>query len=143
MRVTSPALEDGGTVPERFTCDGADTAPPLAWAGEPGGTRAFAVVMEDPDAPGGTFVHWTAYGIAPGVHRLPAAGTLEGESSFGDTGYGGPCPPEGDDAHRYRFYVYALRAPLGLQAGASPADVRSAIADAALARGRLVATYGR
>jgi Raf kinase inhibitor-like YbhB/YbcL family protein len=104
-------------------------------------------VVEDPDAPGGTFVHWTLYDLAPAVTSLREdevpAGAREGENSFGDRGYGGPCPPGDDEPHRYVFLLYALRSPLGLEAGASPPDVRSAIGDRAIARGRVTGRFGR
>ena len=147
LRLTSPAFASGGTIPARFTCEGANVSPPLRWRGAPPGTRGFALLMEDPDAPGGTFVHWTLYEMSrqtAGVDagRVPA-GALQGESSFGDSRYGGPCPPGGDEPHRYAFVVYALRSDLGLPAGASAADVRAAIARKAIARGRLTARFGR
>jgi Raf kinase inhibitor-like YbhB/YbcL family protein len=142
LHLASPAFAAGAAIPARFTCDGDDEPPPLEWTGVPSGTRSIALLMEDPDAPDGTFVHWTVYGIRADAGRVPPA-AVEGESSFGDTGYGGPCPPEGDDPHRYVFYLYALRSPLGLEAGAAPDAVRDAIAERAIARGRLTARYGR
>jgi Raf kinase inhibitor-like YbhB/YbcL family protein len=147
LTLTSPAFPPGGTIPTRFTCDGEDVSPPLAWTGTPPGTRSLALLVEDPDAPGGTFVHWTLYDLPPRSARLGAgevpAGAREGESSFGDRGYGGPCPPEDDEPHRYAFLLYALRSPLGLEAGASPGGVRGAIAEHAIARGRLTGRFGR
>ena len=147
IRLSSAAFSDGATIPARFTCAGEDLAPPLAWKDVPAGAKALALVMEDPDAPGGTFVHWTVLDMPPsttGIRggRVPA-GAVEGENSFGDRGYGGPCPPEGDRPHRYRFLVYGLRSQLGLGAGAPPDDVRAAIGEKALARGELVGRFGR
>jgi Raf kinase inhibitor-like YbhB/YbcL family protein len=147
IRVTSPAFEAGGTIPRRFTCSGENVSPPLAWSGVPADAGELAVVVEDPDAPGGTFVHWTLYAIPPDEPALAEGaippGAREGKTSSGDTGYSGPCPPEGDRPHRYEFLVYALSSRLDLEQGAAPDDVRAAIADAALARGRLVGRFGR
>jgi Raf kinase inhibitor-like YbhB/YbcL family protein len=147
LELTSAAFRAGGTIPTRYTCDGKQSSPPLAWADVPAGTKSLALVMEDPDAPSGTFVHWTVYGIAPTVRRFNEGkvptGATEGENSFGDDRYGGPCPPEGDEAHHYVFNLYALRADLGLEAGAKPDDVRAAIKKQALARGRLIGTVKR
>ena len=102
--------------------------------------------MEDPDAPSGTFVHWTVYGIAPSVRRFDAGkvpnGAEQGENSFGDDGYGGPCPPEGDDPHHYVFTLYALKDASALPAGAKPDDVRAKLAGA-VARGTFTGTYAR
>jgi Raf kinase inhibitor-like YbhB/YbcL family protein len=103
--------------------------------------------MEDPDAPSGTFVHWTVYGIPATARsfdegKVPS-GAEQGENSFGDDRYGGPCPPEGDQAHHYEFNLYALRADLGLEGGANPDEVRAAIKKQALARGRLIGTFKR
>jgi Raf kinase inhibitor-like YbhB/YbcL family protein len=147
IRLTSPAFEDGGTIPRRFTCDGDDVSPPLAWSGVPSGARSLSLLVEDPDAPSGTFVHWTVYGLAQDITRLEADrlpdDAREGESSFGDDGYRGPCPPEGDEPHRYVFTIYALRAAPDLDPGAAPEAVRDAIAEGAIARGQLTGRYGR
>ena len=143
LRLTSPVLTDGATVPRRFTCDGADAVPPLRVAGVPRAAVALALTMEDPDAPGGTFVHWTSYDFPARDGAVPPAGARTGENSFGGRGYRGPCPPRGDRAHRYVLTVYALRARLGLPAGAKPAEVRRAIARTATARGVLTGRYGR
>jgi Raf kinase inhibitor-like YbhB/YbcL family protein len=147
IRLTSPAFEAEATIPRRFTCDGEEVSPPLAWSGVPAEARSLALLVEDPDAPGGTFVHWTLFGVSPDTAaieagRLPAQ-AREGENSFGDAGYGGPCPPEGDEPHRYVFTLYALRSEPDLDAGASPEAVRSAIADTAIARGQLTGRFGR
>ena len=147
LRLTSAAFEPGGSIPVRFTCDGDDVSPPLEWSRVPESARSLALLIEDPNAPGGTFVHWTLYDIDPGAGGLqegePPAGAREGENSFGDRGYGGPCPPEGDEPHRYVFVLYALREQLGLDAGAAPDAVRAAIGDRAISRGRLTGRYGR
>jgi Raf kinase inhibitor-like YbhB/YbcL family protein len=147
LRVSSSAFAAGGSIPVRFTCAGGGVSPPLAWRGVPARARALALLLEDPDASGGTFVHWTLYDISPRATGMRAgaapAGSREGTNSFGDRGYGGPCPPEGDAPHRYVFALYALRSPLGLEPGSAPDDVRAAIAERAIARGRLTGRFGR
>jgi len=145
ITVTSPAFQDGGSIPKRFTCDGEDSSPPLRWSGVPAGARELALVVEDPDAD--RFVHWTVLGIpadAAGIEegRVPA-GVVQTETSFGVRGWGGPCPPEGEDPHRYVFALYATDAALGLGEGSSPDEVRAALADHAIARGTLSGRFGR
>jgi hypothetical protein len=142
IALSSPAL--GATIPRRFSCDGAGGSPPLRWSGAPANARELVLVVQDPDAPGGTFVHWTAFGIQPAPSgEIPAgAHPRSGRNSAGRTGWTPPCPPGGDKPHRYEFALYALRKPSGLRAGASAADVRAALAGA-LARGSFTATYGR
>jgi Raf kinase inhibitor-like YbhB/YbcL family protein len=147
IELTSSAFRPGGTIPAKYTCDGKQASPPLAWADVPAGTKSLALLMEDPDAPSGTFVHWTVYGIAPTVRRFDQgkapSGSEQGENSFGDDRYGGPCPPEGDEAHHYVFNLYALRVDPKLDQGAKPDDVRAAIKKQALARGQLIGTFKR
>jgi Raf kinase inhibitor-like YbhB/YbcL family protein len=147
IQLTSSAFEDGASIPRRFSCDGEDVSPPLAWSGVPGEARSLALLVEDPDAPGGTFVHWTVFGVPADTTGMDEGqvpdDAREGENSFGDSGYGGPCPPAGDEPHRYVFTVYALRSEPGLDAGASPEEVRDAVADAAIARGQLTGRFGR
>jgi Raf kinase inhibitor-like YbhB/YbcL family protein len=147
IELTSSAFDAGAPIPTRYSCDGDDVSPPLAWAKVPSTAKSLALLVEDPDAPGGTYVHWTVYGIPPDTRRFeenkPPANVKQGENSFGKTGYGGPCPPEGSKAHRYVFALYALRADLDLENGAKPDEVREAIAEHALARGRLVGTFRR
>jgi Raf kinase inhibitor-like YbhB/YbcL family protein len=142
IKLTSPAFGRNDTIPKEFTCDGANTPPPLRWSKVPKGSKELALLVEDPDAPSGNFVHWTAYGIDPGSTAVPE-GALQGENSAGKTGYTGPCPPEGDDPHRYVFALYALDEATSLTAGASPDDVRTALDRSAIARGQLIAKYGR
>jgi Raf kinase inhibitor-like YbhB/YbcL family protein len=145
MGLTSAAFQDGGTIPTRFTCSGRDFSPPLRWSEVPGGTRAFAVLMQDVDAE--RFLHWGVLDIPSALRRLaegrvpPEA--VETKNSFGDTGWGGPCPPEGDEPHRYVFAVYALNQTVGLDSGASPDDVQNAVADHAIGRGTLTGLFGR
>jgi len=145
LKLTSPAFADGGTLPTRFTCAGKGVSPPLAWSGVPAGTRELALVVEDPDA--GRFVHWTVLGIPATTHNIGEGGVppnaVQTTNSFGDKGWGAACPPKGAGPHHYVFALYALRAPLGLGATASPDEVRSAIARQAIARGELTARFGR
>jgi hypothetical protein len=147
IELTSSAIRAGGAIPTKYTCEGRETSPPLAWADVPAGTKSLALLMEDPDAPGGTFVHWTVYEIAPTVRRFDAgkvpSGSEQGENSFGDDRYGGPCPPERDEAHHYEFNLYALRADPKLAPGAKPDEVRVAIKKQAIARGQLIGTFKR
>jgi Raf kinase inhibitor-like YbhB/YbcL family protein len=145
ITVTSAAFRDGGAIPKRFTCDGQGSSPPLRWSGVPRPTRELALVVEDPDAD--RFVHWTVVGIPPKTTAIPeggaVAGAIETENSFGKRGWGGPCPPEGDDPHRYVFALYATDAPLRLGRDSSPDEVRAALSDHAIARGTLTGRFGR
>lgn len=146
MNVTSSAISEGSGIPVRFTCDGEDVPPALAWSQTPGEAAAIAVVVDDPDAPGGTFTHWTVWGLRPDDTPLEGelpAGAVEGTNDFREVGYRGPCPPGGDPAHTYRFRVLALRSPLELPRGAGPDEVAAAVEDRLVAEGRLTATYGR
>jgi Raf kinase inhibitor-like YbhB/YbcL family protein len=144
VAISSPAFKDGGTIPTRYTCSGAGAAPELRWSGAPPKARELALVVEDADAD--YFLHWTVLGIPPRTRalagRLPT-GAVETENGFGDHGWGAPCPPEGDDPHRYLFAVYALDAPLGLDENASGGEVQDAIAKHALAAGQLTGRFGR
>jgi Raf kinase inhibitor-like YbhB/YbcL family protein len=142
LTVTSPDLT-GGTFPREFTCDGANRLPRLQWSTPPPGTQELAIEMLDPDAPGGTFTHWLAYGIPPGIFGLAAGPAgAEGVNDFGRRGYGGPCPPRGA-AHHYHFVVLALGTRLGLEAGATRPDLESRMRGHVLGQGELVATYQR
>ena len=115
IKITSPAFEDGGMIPAKYTCDGEDISPPLKWQPAHDGTQSIALICDDPDAPMGTFVHWVLFNLPadtselqenfPDDETLPN-GTRQGASDFGKTGYGGPCPPSG--THRYYFKIYAL-----------------------------------
>jgi Raf kinase inhibitor-like YbhB/YbcL family protein len=147
IELTSSAFEAGGRIPANYTCSGKDVSPPLVWADVPAGTKSLALLVEDPDAPGGTYTHWTVYEISPAVRKFAQgkapSGSTQGENSFGDDRYGGPCPPKGDQPHHYVFDLYALRADLGLQPGAQADDVRGAIKKQAVARGQLIGTFKR
>lgn len=143
--VASEAFSQGDTLPERHTCDGEGRSPPLSWEEVPDEAAELAVLLEDPDAPDGTFVHWVAAGIDPASARLGAgeAPPVEGRNDFGEPGYGGPCPPPGDDPHRYVFTVLAVSQPLGLSDGASAEELLEASEDATVDHGRLTGQYGR
>jgi Raf kinase inhibitor-like YbhB/YbcL family protein len=142
ITLSSPAFADGAAIPRASSCDGAGKPPPLKWSGVPGAARELVLVVEDPDAPGGAFLHWTAFGIPPDAASVPA-GVAGGKNSAGGEGWTPPCPPQGDKPHHYVFTLYALRRPSGLKAGAGADDVRAALSSGALARGRLTGTYRR
>lgn len=142
--MSSTAFTAGETIPARYTCDGEDAVPPLAWSGAPAGTRSFALIVDDPDAPGRTFVHWVLFNLPAGATGLPESEKSgePGSTDFGKTGYGGPCPPPGKP-HRYYFKLYALDGPLSLRRGASKADVERAMEGHVLASAQLMGTYAR
>jgi Raf kinase inhibitor-like YbhB/YbcL family protein len=149
--VTSLAFAAGAPIPARFTCKGENVSPPLAWSGAPAGTRSFAVIVDDPDAPGGDWVHWLLFNLPASVSHLDAGmpnnfklanGAIQGINDFGSAGYGGPCPPPGR-AHRYRFHVHALDTELGLKSAARKSDLLRAMDGHVLAQGELMATFQR
>ena len=151
LRVTSPAFMDGARIPKKFTCDGPDASPKLNWNEAPPKTQSFALIMDDPDAPVGTWVHWVLFDLpadtkelAEGVAKQEqlANGARQGRNDFGKIGYGGPCPPPGKP-HRYFFKLYALDAKLNLKAGATKADVEHAMKGHILAQAELIGRYGR
>lgn len=151
LTVSSPVFQEGGKIPTKYTCQGQDVSPPLAWGEPPVGTQSFALIMDDPDAPGGVFTHWVLFNIPSESRQLPEAvpaqaqlssGALQGKNDFGRVGYGGPCPPPGRP-HRYRFTLYALDELLDLKAGASKKQVLGAMPGYILAQGQLVGTYER
>lgn len=147
--LTSPAFADGSQIPVRHTCDGEDYSPALTWSDAPEGTRSFVLIMDDPDAPRGTFTHWVSYDIPAHVTELgekSADATVQtsARNSFGRTGYGGPCPPPGDTAHRYRFSLHALDVPtLGVSKGVTREDVEAKMSAHVLAVAQLVGKYQR
>ena len=146
LNLTSDAFHEGQAIPTQFTCDGADESPELSWGQPPQGTKSFALVADDPDAPNGTFRHWGAYDI-PATTRSIAAGQTNGSQAVNDmgkTGYGGPCPPKGHGVHHYHFKLFALDVDkLVLGAGAKVADVENAANQHALGRAELIGTYER
>lgn len=148
LTVTSTAFNDGDKIPAKYTCDGADVSPQLAWTGTPTGTKSFVVICDDPDAPGGTFVHWVIFNIPATLagldENIPKQGTLangsrQGRNDMGRIGYDGPCPPRG--THRYFYKVYALDIKLGLAAGATKAQVVNAMKGHILAQGELIGRF--
>ncbi len=148
----SAAFKDGTPIPAKYTCDGVDVSPPLAWSGAPAGTRSVALIADDPDAPGGTWVHWVLYNLPAEVSDLPEniakvesldlGGSRQGRNDFRRPGYGGPCPPPGP-AHRYFFKLYALDTRLELKAGAQKKDVEAAMEGHVLGSAQLMGTYAR
>jgi Raf kinase inhibitor-like YbhB/YbcL family protein len=143
--LTSSAFAAGGTIPVRHTCDAEDRSPALSWTAPPAGSRSLALVLDDPDAPGGRFIHWLAWGIPPDAGGLAEgqAAPLEGRNDFGSVGYRGPCPPRGGGRHRYRFRLHALPEELRLAPGAGVAELERALTGRLLAVAELVGTYGR
>ena len=148
--LTSAAFREGGMIPPAHTCDGQDASPPLAWTGPPPGTNSFALISDDPDAPGQTWVHWVVYNLPPSARQLPEAfppdeerpdGMRQGMTDFGRVGYGGPCPPGG--THRYFFTLYALDAMLSLPPGATKPQLEAAMKGHLLAEAQLMGTYRR
>ena len=151
LTVSSSAFKEGDRIPANYTCQGQDVSPPLAWGEPPAGTQSFALIVDDPDAPGGVFTHWVLFNIPPDSRNLPeavptqaelASGALQGKTDFGKIGYGGPCPPPGRP-HRYQFTLYALDQPLGLEGGTSKKQLLSAMEGHILAQGQLTGTYQR
>jgi len=149
LSIASPDIKDGETIPKQFTCDGAGTPPTISYRGLNPADGAEAVfIVEDPDAPGGTFTHWTVYGIPTqtGSGLAPQgqfpAGVKSGKNSAGKAGWTPPCPPKGDDAHHYTFAMYEIKTGSTLPDGASPDQVR-ALLKGAVARGSFTATYKR
>jgi Raf kinase inhibitor-like YbhB/YbcL family protein len=151
MQMTSSAFSAGETIPNKFTYDGPDVSPQLKWNAPPSGTQSLALIMDDPDAPVGTWVHWVLYDLPANTQELPegvakqeqlSSGARQGRNDFGKIGYGGPCPPP-SKPHRYFFKLYALDAKLGLKAGATKANVELAMKGHILAQAELMGTYGR
>ena len=153
MKLTTSAFADGTPIPIKHTCDGPDVSPPLAWADTPANTKSFALIMDDPDAPMGTWVHWVLWNLPPSVTSLSEnaprtetlkayGGALQGNNTWPKIGYYGPCPPPGKP-HRYYFKLYALDGPLALKAGATKAEVERAMQGHVLAQAELMGTYGR
>ena len=149
MKLTSPAFADGATLPKKFTCDGPlkGVSPPLDWRLRPRDLKSQALTLTDPDAPGGTFVHWVVWGMmrkTTGLQEdIPPIGLPTAKNDAGTTKYAPPCPPKGDSPHRYVFTIYALKDQLDAKGGDPANDVIEKIKKAALARGTLTGTYSR
>jgi hypothetical protein len=150
ISLTSTAFQANGAIPAVHTCDGGERSPPLAWSGVPSQAKSLALIVDDPDAPRGTWVHWVLYNIPPSAGGLPEgagsgaalpAGTMQGRNDFKRTGFGGPCPPSG--RHRYFHKLYALDVVLDDLHEPDKAALERAIEGHVLARGELVGTYQR
>jgi Raf kinase inhibitor-like YbhB/YbcL family protein len=145
MELSSSAFAGGQPIPQRHSCEGEDLSPPLSWTDVPEGTSALALMVDDPDAPSGTFTHWLAWGLDPAAGGLAEgqAAPLEGRNDFGQTGYRGPCPPPGHGPHRYFFRLHALDEELELEAGAARGDFEQALSARSTAVAELMGTYER
>ncbi len=147
----STAFAPGAVIPKKHTCEAADISPALEWSGTPARTVSFALIMDDPDAPAGTWVHWVLWNLPASAHELPEAvakqdqlgdGTRQGRNSFRKIGYNGPCPPPGKP-HRYFFRLYALDEKLALAPGASSADLQEAMKGHVIGQAEYMGTYRR
>jgi Raf kinase inhibitor-like YbhB/YbcL family protein len=152
LMIASPAIPPGGEIPPQYTCDGADISPPLVWAGAPQGTESLVLVVQDPDAPSGSFVHWAAFDIPPSYRGLdagysanrPAGAFHQARNDFGKAGYGGPCPPRGHGTHHYHFRLLAISRPiLDLRAPAAALDVLRTAQPYVIEQAEFVSTYHR
>src|SRR2546425_8573123 len=151
FELKSSAFKAGETIPRKHTCDGQDLSPPLAWTDPPPGTKSFALVSDDPDAPGGTWVHWVLYGVPASATGLPEGvrpaptlddGSRQGTNDFRRTGYGGPCPPPGAP-HRYSFRLYALDSALNLKPRMSKAQLLESVHRHNLGEATLMGRFSR
>ena len=149
--LASPAFGSGGAIPDRYTCQGTDDSPALIWTGHPAPAASFALIVDDPDAPAGTWVHWVIWNIPSSSHLSPANvartasladGTIQGRNSFGKIGYNGPCPPPGK-THRYFFRLYALDTKLALSPGATRKELDAAMKGHILGTAEHMGTYRR
>ncbi|BAZ53291.1 PEBP family protein [Nostoc sp. NIES-4103] len=150
MKLESTAFDANGLIPAKYTCDGEDISPPLIWDEVPRGTQSIVLIVDDPDAPGRTFIHWVVYNIPATIRQLPEKiaavktlpnGGVQGKNDFGKLGYGGPCPPGG--IHRYFFKIYALDQELNLSAGATKNQILAAMESHVLAKADLIGRYQR
>ena len=151
FEIKSSAFQENGVIPKKYTCDGEDLSPPLEWKNPPAGTKSFALISDDPDAPVGTWVHWVLYDIPPDVAAFPEGvaadetlsnGAKQGLTDFRRVGYGGPCPP-GGSYHRYYFKLYALNQKLNLPVKATKTQLLEAMQGHILAEAQLVGRYKR
>jgi Raf kinase inhibitor-like YbhB/YbcL family protein len=151
FQIVSKSFPKEGNIPAKYTCSGSNVSPDVAWTGAPAATKAFALVLDDPDAPGGTFLHWLIFNIPGTVARLRPAipkdpemkdGTRQGKNDFDKLGYDGPCPPPGAP-HRYVFHLYALSAPLNMKAGDTRRQLGMAMAGKVLAEAQLTGKFKR
>jgi Raf kinase inhibitor-like YbhB/YbcL family protein len=146
LSLTSEAFQNGEPIPTQFTCDGGDQTPTLKWDGPPAGTKSFALVIDDPDAPSGTFRHWGVFDIPASARSIGDGQQIGTEvaNDFGRPGYGGPCPPKGHGPHHYHFKLFALGTDkLGLSTDAKVVDVENAAQRHSIGQGELIGTYER
>jgi Raf kinase inhibitor-like YbhB/YbcL family protein len=145
LAISSPAFPHNGMIPARHTCDGEDASPPLSVRDVPEKTATLALIVDDPDAPGKTWVHWVVWNIGAGTAEIPSnavpAGALQGRNDFGKTAWGGPCPPSG--THRYFFKLYALDASLPLKGGATKTQLEEAMKGHVIGKAELIGLYRR
>ena len=145
MKITSTAFPEGGNIPSKFTCDGADSSPVLRFEGTPAETKSLALIVDDPDAPCGLFTHWLIWNIDPKTTAIEEnsafSNAVQGKNDFGKSGYGGPCPPSG--THRYFFKVFALDRQLNLAAGSKREQLDAQMRGHIIAQGELVGRYSR
>ncbi|MCM2357840.1 MAG: YbhB/YbcL family Raf kinase inhibitor-like protein [Geobacteraceae bacterium] len=145
LRISSPAFEDNGSIPAKYTCDGLDASPPLVVGNVPAGARSLALIVDDPDAPAGTWVHWVLWNISPATAEIgenaAPPGAQQGKTDFGRNDYGGPCPPSG--THRYFFKLYALDATLSLGPATTKKALEKAMEGHVIARAQLIGLYKR
>jgi Raf kinase inhibitor-like YbhB/YbcL family protein len=144
LTLISPAFQNGGPIPQKYTCDGGDNIPPLAWSGAPQGTKSFALIVDDPDAPKKVWVHWVVYNIPASVFTLSAENHAKypaGTNDFGNKNYGGPCPPSG--THHYHFTLYALDTMLPFSSPPSKDTLLAAMKGHILEQVTLIGTYTR
>jgi Raf kinase inhibitor-like YbhB/YbcL family protein len=151
LGVSSPSFASGAEIPKKFTCDSSDVSPQLVWSEPPSGTKSFALLVDDPDAPAGNWNHWTLWNLPPSARGLPQEvskeatlpdSTEQGKNDFRKTGYNGPCPPPGKP-HRYYFKLFALDTKLDLKLGASKGELEAAMKGHILAQGEWMGRYGR
>lgn len=145
MKIESSAFLDNQFIPSKYTCDGENVNPPLKISGVPSETKSLVLIVDDPDAPRGTWVHWTLWNINPKITEISEnnspEGAVEGVTDFGKPGYGGPCPPSG--THRYFFKIYALDITLDLEVSAKVKDIEKAMEGHILDQARLIGLYSR
>jgi Raf kinase inhibitor-like YbhB/YbcL family protein len=145
MKVTSSAFQEGGNIPSKFTCDGADVNPALRFEGAPAEAKSLVLIVDDPDAPVGLFTHWLVWNIDPKTSEIAESsapgGAVQGTNDFPKKGYGGPCPPSG--THRYYFKIFALDQTLDLKPGAKRTEVDAAMRGHVIAQGELMGRYSR
>ena len=145
VHVFSDAYKEGENIPRLFTCDNQNISPPVTWSGIPENAKSLALIMDDPDAPAGTWVHWVLFNLKPdrnGLEKGNSGGGTEGKNGFNRMGYGGPCPPRGS-THRYFIKLYALDKVLDLKEGVTKAQVEDQMHGHILAQGQLMGRYGR